>query len=440
MNDFSITYRQLIYFALYLIFQSSSFDVFLNLRIGGFSFRFVYIIMLVLFGIYVLESVWQKRFVIRVLGLAPFLLWSLLLIVFIPNMPLTGRSIGYLMWLYIHFVFIVCCGYFVWSEIDVYKVVRLYLLSFLGCSLFGFVQLIAGLLGYELLLEQWWIEGVLPRLNGFSYEPSYYSTYLLIGFSLSYYLYRKGMGWYGKLPLYTSIATSTAIFLSSSRMGILAVIIQILCFEVITYRKKIKKLALFIIGFGVVVGSLFTYIIQNENLAFLLAGLGIMGGSAHSAIERLDGFFTQIDILSRNPFKGYSLGGVSQAIAFEKGVTTISQETIKPYDISMNVFLEVLTASGAIGFVFFLYYIYTLLISSTKKAATRHSHDSESILLNAFVWSLCFEFLILCFNQNILRAYLWVHIGLLNGVFFFVRNNNFKRFLTQQQSQQSKGI
>ena len=32
------------------------------------------------------------------------------------------------------------------------------------------------------LVKQWWIPGFLPRVNGFSYEPSYLATYLLIGF------------------------------------------------------------------------------------------------------------------------------------------------------------------------------------------------------------------------------------------------------------------
>ncbi|WP_211220205.1 O-antigen ligase family protein [Rudanella lutea] len=300
--------------------------------------------------------------------------------------------------------------------------IRLYLISFIGCSLFGFLQLLFGVFGYSLLVEQWWIEGRLPRLNGFSYEPSYYSTYLLIGFSLSYYLYRSNLDRYGKLPFYTCACSFLAIFLSSSRMGILVVAIQLLIYELIFNRKRIKQLSLFIIAFFSITAGAFIYIAQNENLAFLLAGLGIMGGSAHSSLERLDGFMTQVDILAKNPLKGYSLGGVSQAIAFEKGVTTISQETIKPYDISMNIFLEVLTASGAIGFLFFVYYIYSTTVKVKRRINVRNTNTNDCTLINALVWSLLFEFLILCFNQNVLRAYLWVHIGLLNGVYFCIRN------------------
>ncbi|MEZ0542589.1 O-antigen ligase family protein [Fibrella arboris] len=287
---------------------------------------------------------------------------------------------------------------------------------------FGLLQLCFGLIGIDLLVAQWWIEGRLPRLNGFSYEPSYYATYLLLGFSLSYYLYRKKFTIYKNIPLYTALITAIAIFLSSSRMGIVVAFLQVICFELVIERKSIKQLSLFLTITILVVSFLLIILITNENLSFLLSGLGVMGGSAHSSLERLDGFLTQITIFSRNPLKGYSLGGVSQAIAFEKGVTILSQETIKPYDVSINIFVEVLTASGIIGFIFFLRYIYCLLINTIKKAKTYNKFDINSLLLNGFVWSLLFEFIILCFNQNILRAYLWVHIALLNGIFYQIKS------------------
>ncbi|WP_461052127.1 O-antigen ligase family protein [Spirosoma arcticum] len=295
------------------------------------------------------------------------------------------------------------------------------MITFLLISALGLTQLFLGLLGIDLYVEQWWIEGRLPRLNGFSYEPSYYATYLLIGFSLAYYLYRKRFILYGKLPLYTTIATLLAIFLSSSRMGILVAFLQIVSFELIVKRKNIKQLLLFLTVTVAVTGAFLFVLFSNENLSFLLTGLGIMGSSAHSSLERLDGFITQLTIFSRDPLKGYSLGGVSQAIALEKGVTSFTQETIKPYDVSINIFIEALTASGLIGFAFFLWYIYCLLVKSIRSAGTRGQTDVNSLLLNGFVWSLLFEFIILCFNQNILRAYLWVHIAVLNGVFYQVK-------------------
>ncbi|MVM39566.1 hypothetical protein GO730_21435 [Spirosoma sp. HMF3257] len=433
MKDRSITYRQLLNLLFLLVFLSSSFDIFLNLKLGGFSFRFVYIIVILLFVISVADMIWKNTIHIKVLGIIPFLAWSLILIIFIPNTPLLARNIGYIVWLYIHFIFIAVCGNFIVTKKHVNQIIKLYLFSFLAVALFGLLQFSLALVGISILVEQWWILGRLARINGFSYEPSYYTTYLLIGFSLAYYLFRREINLFGRLPFYTAAVSLTAIILSTSRMGILVAALQVLCFELIVNRKNLIQLLLFVVGFSVVLGGTIIYIINNAEFGFLLSGLGIMGGSDHSSAERLDGLLTQLTIFGRNPLKGYSLGGVSQAIAFEKGVVSISQETIKPYDISMNIFVEVLTASGLIGFLFFLRYIYCLLIKSTLATKQKSYNNSTYILLKAFVWSLLFELIILCFNQSILRAYLWVHIGLLNGIYFVVKTQNTEKFELQTQ-------
>ena len=164
MKNYAIKYRQLIHCLFFLVFLSSSFDVVLNLRIGGFSFRFVYIIIILLFFLYIYEGVLRQSLSIRMIGLVPFILWSFLLIVFIPNMPLIGRSIGYILWLYIHFAFIVICGYY-FKENTVHRLVQLYLVTFLIVSTLGLIQLVFGLFGIDLFVEQWWIEGRFPRFK-----------------------------------------------------------------------------------------------------------------------------------------------------------------------------------------------------------------------------------------------------------------------------------
>ncbi len=421
MKDSFVTYRQFLNTLFFLVFISSSFDVFLNLKIGGFSFRFVYIVILILLSIYLGDTIWKGILRVQAVGMLSFIIWSGFLIVFIPNTPLLSRNIGYIVWLYIHFVFITIASYYI-HAVNVNQIVKLYLLSFLIVSLFGLLQFFVALFGVSMLVEQWWIDGRLARINAFSYEPSYFATYLLIGFSFAYYLQRNKIATFGKLPLYTVIISGSALVLSTSRMGIMLTAIQVLCFEVLVKRKSFNQLLFFLIGFVVVLGGIFLYIASNENLGFLLAGLGILGGSDHSSAERLDGFLTQLAIFSRSPFKGYSLGGVSQAIAFEKGVTSISQETIKIYDVSINIFLEVLTASGIIGFLFFMLYIYYTIAKPLRFARREELLTSDAVLLKALIWSLLFELLILCFNQNILRAYLWIHIALINAVYFALKN------------------
>jgi hypothetical protein len=79
------------------------------------------------------------------------------------------------------------------------------------------------------LVKQWWIPGELPRVNGFSYEPSYFATYLLIGFVFTGSLRRNRST---LLPSGRLLAiywlTAIGIILSSSRMGIFFLFLDVL--------------------------------------------------------------------------------------------------------------------------------------------------------------------------------------------------------------------
>ncbi|OIN56518.1 O-antigen ligase family protein [Arsenicibacter rosenii] len=415
----SLSYADLKLFLWFCICLTASFDIILNLRIAGFALRFVYLLIIVHCILYFIESILNGKFIVKYLGGKYFFVWFFFLVIFVNNTPLINRNIGYLLWLLIHAFYTIVLAQSCNNKKKLQKYVSVYLFSFLITSLFGFLQLGLGLLGIDLLVEQWWIEGRFPRLNGFSYEPSYYATYLIAGFSTSYFLFRSKVNKHSELIKYTSIISLLAIILSTSRMGLIVVVTELIVYELFINRTnlKIKLVVISSIAFVLVVITIVA--LRTDFLFFLFDGLGIMGSSAHSSMERLDGFFTQIEILKKNPFKGYSLGGVSQAIAFEKGVVNISQETIKPYDVSMNIFVEVLTASGIIGFLFFLRYIYTLFSYTFFKM---RGYVPEVILPDkysrALAWGLLFELIILCFNQNILRPYLWVHISILNSAFF----------------------
>jgi hypothetical protein len=405
----------------FIIFLSASFDLVLNIRIGGFSLRIVYLFILILIAFQFLQSVVAGIFYVKFIGLYYYIVWFLFLCVFVNNTPLIGRNIGYLLWLFIHFLFIIFL-YISSRQLGLVFFVKLYLSTYLVLIVAGLIQFFLALFGIDMFVGQWWINGFLARINGFSYEPSYYCTYIIIGFAIGYYIYRNSITGFGKIPTYIVWLGGTVILLSTSRMGILVAALQMLIFEILKNRRHLKKILVFSVSFFTFIFGIIWIVLNTEGLSFLMNGLGVNGGSAHSVVERLDGFTTQIDIFIKNPLKGYSLGGVSQAIAFEKGVTTMSQELMKDYDISMNVFMEVLIASGSIGFVFFLIYIAQNVTKLYKLAKQESVSIFNRHILLAFSWALVFELVILCFNQNILRAYFWIHIAALNTVYFMVRD------------------
>ena len=71
----------------------------------------------------------------------------------------------------------------------------------------------------------------------------------------------------------------------------------------------------------------------------------------------------------------------------------------------MTVLLEILAASGVIGFILFLLYFMKTLIKPLLE---------NNIILKALVISLIIEFILLQFNQNIQRLYFWLHIAVLS--------------------------
>ncbi|GGK37106.1 hypothetical protein GCM10010965_32440 [Caldalkalibacillus thermarum] len=153
----------------------------------------------------------------------------------------------------------------------------------------------------------------------------------------------------------------------------------------------------------------------GERTAFLLSGTGINGTSSHSVDARFENFTDTLNVFMKNPLIGVSLGGVAPAIGRLHGITVTDQETAKHFE-GISIFAEVLAASGIIGFTFFMSYIFTIIFKPfilSKKI----NNQLISGLLKGMVFSLIGLLIILQFNQNILRLYLWLHIGILSALY-----------------------
>ncbi|QCT93943.1 hypothetical protein FE773_01730 [Caminibacter mediatlanticus TB-2] len=181
-----IKLNSIIILLIFMLFLTSSFDIFLNINLGGFHLRIVYIIEFLLFSLF-LYNLKHSYFKFRIINRQLLLIWILFLVIFIPNTNFLIRNIGYVFWLFLSIIMIALLGTLI-NKKNFFKIFDYYVLSFYIVAIFGFVQFILGLFGISLLTTQWWIYGKLPRINGFNYEPSYFGTYLLIGWSLLFYL------------------------------------------------------------------------------------------------------------------------------------------------------------------------------------------------------------------------------------------------------------
>jgi hypothetical protein len=419
---------------LLLIFVTASFDTLLNLKISGFSVRICNLLMGVFILIMLTFVLLQKRkFTIQLLGFWSFLAWFLLLIVFVQNSILISRGIGYVFWLLLFALFILALKLYVQTQAHFQNILILYFRCFTIIGFLGVLQFFLTIAGIPFMVEYFFMSGI-PRIHGFSYEPSYFSTYLIIPWVFHFYLFFSPYQEFKRktwnqltLPLLTII-----ILLSVSRMGILLMLLLMALhlLRIITHiglRNKTDKRSLnyLIVMLACALISVIIITIKSKTFISLLEGLPVFSRYAHSAAVRWDDLINTWKVFVNSPWIGYSLGGVAPAIAQLKGHQIITQDIVKNTE-GMCIFLEVLAASGIIGFLFFILFIRKLLISAKLlKKRIRESnlnyHIQQINLHKLLVGALIFQLLLLCLNQNILRNYLWIHIAMVNLSFFILK-------------------
>lgn len=396
-----------------------SFDVILNFNIGP-NVRFSQI----LFIIFILSAFFLRAIakVVLPIGFKYLLIWTFFIIIFIPNSGFIEKGIGYLLWLLLNVLLIFFTNLYYCQSLSLIKIIRFYLISFIYIAFFGIVQFISGILGFgELLLVQtWWIPDVLPRLNGFSYEPSFYATYLMLGWVSIGYMLQNKVYLFSRFFLSAAfVLITSALILSGSRLGyvFMGLWTMIYLFFLLFNSKKLNYLKIiFLLLVTVLIFSciLFFEIIDSDFFKTLAFGTGLGETSDHSIVDRLSGAYDLIQIFLDSPFIGYSLGGLSYALG---NLNAIVVDDFASAKLEGNgVFLEVLAASGAVGFFPFLFYIIVLIIRPFKLKYTENFLYSAK-LLHGMTWALVFELLIMQANQNILRPYLWLHIAIMCALY-----------------------
>jgi hypothetical protein len=417
-----LTTSHLIRAFLILAIFTTSFDIFLVFRLG-FTFRAAQILLVIPIG-YALLQLCRNPVAKWPLGFTPLLLWAFFLAIFIPNTDFPLRSIGYWLWLAFNTLMIFVVVQLIDDYRKVLTIVRWYLYSFLFVASFGIFQFFAPRLGLGApLIVEWWYEGSLPRVNGFSYEPSYFAAYLIMGWVLTLYLLEHRSTIINRKILgLIAMVTTLALVLSSSRAGLLAMAIWLAQYPALLIWRLLRgflNTRLLTISATLVLVLLLTTVgiaqVGSSNLEFLLAGIGLLGQTAHSLVYRTQTIQDTLEIFLRSPFIGYSLGGISSAIGHLQGVDVSSLEAAKKSE-GMAIFAEALAASGIIGVIPFAIYILKI-IRDPLRLAGKSSDPNLRAILAGVTYALVIELIILQFNQNILRLYLWMHIAILSAVY-----------------------
>src|SRR5208283_843734 len=371
-------------------------DVFFVFHVEGFTIRLFQLLIIPVIFVGVRKLWRDPRSKQWPIGYKSLLTWALFVLIFVPNTSFIPRNVGYMGWLLLNILLVIGITGAINTEAKLVHLLQWYIYSFAFCAVFGLVQFFAPLFGLPgLLVQQWWFPGLIARINGFNYEPSYYATYMLAGWILIDYLrYRKVVIVPGLNIIFGLVTVS--ILLSTSRIGWLVMFVWFAVRVFWHFQESgimVPWRAIILGGFScAVLISLFMshYGIAGEDLSFL----------------------------------GSSLGGVAPAIGGNRNDSIIDQESTKD-DEGTCVTAEVLAASGIFGFIPFVLYMYGLMWTPI------HLTDNSDLGLcvKALTWSLIMVFLALQFSPTILRAPFWLHIGILSAAYRVFRASQRSRRL-----------
>ena len=426
----------LIYFLFFLVFTLAPIDIALNIKISGFNLRsglLAMVILTVLLGTVIAKDILLKKQKLTLpLYLILLLVVAVINLLFVPNSVYIPRGLVYALTLLL-FVFLISFSVNTREYISLEKIVDIYVFSFLLHALLGAMQFI---LFYGFGINFFMMQ--LGRINGLTYEPSYYVTYLVPGTILitlmALFLNEKR----GRIIFYSLTASLMLLVLifSTSKLGmvesvtviLLAILVGVFLklFKVlkeVNLKRNVSYFVAFTVFFAAIfyvsgnIGSIVNFLFPGkgeERISYLEKTERILASSKETSFDiRLSQFKETLEIALENPLLGKSLGGVAPYRALKNGMNPKNNDDVKQFE-GMNIFAEMLAGFGIIGFLLMLGFIILISYDGVRlgiKALA--SNYKVSIILIGLVLGFLLELFFLMFNQNVLRLYLWNHITLL---------------------------
>ena len=405
---------------------TASCDLILNFNLGG-SVRLSQLLMILVCLAAVARALQDGR-ILWPRGANALALWVFIQFLFVP---LSGElSIG----LKFFFLLLFTCICLL-AVIQVYGrddsielLMRIYLGSYVFVAVYGLLQCGLPLVGVTApLTVQWIVHGRIARINGFSYEPSYYATYLVLGWIMLVELrLSKAAIVQGRFWKWATVLVSASFFLSTSKTAWLIMLVELLSrllpkawrslgYAVRSGRIRVyvpsSRHLIYIVLLGILALAGIRYGLQiGLNAAAFLSGSGLANTPTHSLDDRMLGFLNTVSEFEDSPFVGRSLGGVGVQMAARNGIKVTSIEELHSYQ-GFPVILEVLVASGIFGVIPFLVFLYTCTFGGLRMAK-RYWPEERAKWLRAMARAMIFEWLMLSADQNLLRVYLWFHFSM----------------------------
>ena len=428
---------RLIHWIMTAAFFTASCDIILVFKLGG-TVRVAQIMILLVMVAAVARMI-QTRRILWSQGASAMALWCFIqgLLISQSLAPVISLQLYLLLLLSVLGVFAVLqvYGRSMWLQ----PLMKVYLLSFVFVAIFGLFQFVSPSLHLgSFLVTQWIRHGEIPRINGFSYEPSYFATYLIIGWIALIDLkvtkagIVAGRGWTWAIILLT-----TALIFSTSKTAIIFVIAEGLArlspFLAKMFRNQAARLRVgsLIVPLprprvalrvtAVILGGIAALVLASRVVdpATLLAGTGLNNTAAHSVALRQASFTDTMEVIRQHPWIGRSLGGVAAGNAAQHGAHVTNVDDLRIY-WGFPVPVDIYAASGFFGFIPFLWFFVVITVGE-RKLIRANWNDDRAKWLHALIRALIFEWLCLLADQNILRVYFWFHVTMVVVVGYSLR-------------------
>ncbi len=407
---------------------TASCDVILNFNLGG-SVRLAQLLM-ILICMGAVAHVMQHGRILWPRGATALLLWLIVQMLFVPQALNFAIAMQFFLLLAFSVIGVFAVVQLYGESERVEDLMRLYMLSFVAIGAFGLLQLampLAGLPGP--FVRQWILHGKFARISGFSYEPSYYVTYLFIGWImlLDLRISRARIA-EGRFWKWATFMVGASLFLSTSKTAWIFMMVELAArlaprilrgLRAAFHQYHFGRIPVYLPGLrlvlafiGAVIGAVVAwgYIRAHVNPLIFLSGTGLAGTAAHSYMLRFDAFHQTWNAFLQHPFIGHSLGGVAVYIASRSGIVLHSIAEFGRF-WGFPVLLDVLVASGIFGFIPFLVFLYATTFGAMK-LARRFWPEEQARWLRALARAMIFEWLLLMTDQNLLRVYLWFHFAM----------------------------
>jgi O-antigen ligase len=356
----------------------------LSLNIGGFNFRFVQVIAVLAVLILILQNQYKMP------TIQLFIVFCILMFISCLFSVSLAVSFTYFLWVIYDFIFITCLIYSYIRYYSIQRFIDIYRITMFIQVVLIMFQFFLELIGVQISFFNSGTFKGIPRPAIWFYETSYTATHISFWLALSAYM---AIICNSKQYFKDLLFAILGIIFGTSSVGFIAIGLVMICIMCILLHKKkylrFSKMLLLLLLLSVVIYLLFKNIITT--FLFRIFNDGIYNSSG----GRVEMYKETWNVFINNLFFGVGPGAYGIYLGFDRSY------------VPSNVTLELLATVGLFATVAFYCFIF-FIIYCVYKCSKENKNFSYSM-----IFALLIFLVILQANQNYLRLYMWMFLGML---------------------------